>query len=321
MVGTLSFGIGLRDTSLIIIFYTGISTFPVGYLSAWNPKTGIRQLAQARFSFGCTGISVAMDRQTSNPAVCIIIIAFLYLLISFCGFKILHLGKHLKEQFEVPPPTAPVVLSFRGLVASFMLPWVAWLMVFPRICIRRGLAFLTVLLMTLGAVITNSVSGILAAMIHPAGGFVLFVTVILALSLEDSPLNPKLPNAPHHLFCIPHTIFSIITIIIIITTSIVIGVAISAANPFFINLENFIGVIATANFNSYIEDGHAWDDSKKLPLGFSVIGEAGSSWDVAYLIYRSDCREGWGCGFESSFIVSALLNAQLRYLERKIFGR
>lgn len=86
-----------------------------------------------------------MDEQTINATVGIVIIALLSLLISFCGFRVLHIyekfawipaliaiiiatgcgGKHLHEQAEVPPATAPQVLSFAGLVASYMLPWTA----------------------------------------------------------------------------------------------------------------------------------------------------------------------------------------------------
>lgn len=86
-----------------------------------------------------------MDGETINATVGIVIVALLALLISFCGFKVLHMyekyawvpaliaiiiatgcgGKHLKEQVEVPAATAAQVLSFGGLVASFMLPWSA----------------------------------------------------------------------------------------------------------------------------------------------------------------------------------------------------
>lgn len=52
MVGTLSFGLGLRDAALIILFFTLFSTVPVAYMCTWGPKTGMRQLVQARFSFG-----------------------------------------------------------------------------------------------------------------------------------------------------------------------------------------------------------------------------------------------------------------------------
>ncbi len=52
MVGTLSFGLGLRDTTLITIFFSILCTLPVAYLSTLGPKTGLRQLIQARYSFG-----------------------------------------------------------------------------------------------------------------------------------------------------------------------------------------------------------------------------------------------------------------------------
>ena len=94
---------------------------------------------------GGMALSAVTDGTTINATVGIIIIALLALLISFCGFGILHLyerfawipaliaaiiatgcgGKQLRLQVEVPPATAPQVLSFGGLVASFMLPWAA----------------------------------------------------------------------------------------------------------------------------------------------------------------------------------------------------
>lgn len=52
MVGTMSFGLSLRDSALIILFFTALSTIPVAYMCSWGPKTGMRQLVQARFSFG-----------------------------------------------------------------------------------------------------------------------------------------------------------------------------------------------------------------------------------------------------------------------------
>lgn len=52
MVGTMSFGLSLRDASLIILFFTLVSTVPVAYMCTWGPKTGMRQLVQARFAFG-----------------------------------------------------------------------------------------------------------------------------------------------------------------------------------------------------------------------------------------------------------------------------
>lgn len=94
---------------------------------------------------GGMALSAVTDGTTVSPTVGIVIIALLALLISFCGFKVLHFyerytwipaliaiiiatgcgGKHLSSQKETLPATAPQVLSFGGLVASFMLPWAA----------------------------------------------------------------------------------------------------------------------------------------------------------------------------------------------------
>ena len=40
MVGTASFGLNLRDASLVILFFTLISTIPVAYMCTWGPRTG-----------------------------------------------------------------------------------------------------------------------------------------------------------------------------------------------------------------------------------------------------------------------------------------
>jgi purine-cytosine permease-like protein len=81
-----------------------------------------------------------------TPDAGIVIIALLALFISFCGFKVLHYyetyafipatiaiiitvgcgGSELKKQAApVAGPTAAAVLSFGGIIASYMLPWAA----------------------------------------------------------------------------------------------------------------------------------------------------------------------------------------------------
>ena len=52
MVGTLSYGLSLRDTSLIIIFFTLLCTIPPAFMGTLGPKTGLRQMIQARYAFG-----------------------------------------------------------------------------------------------------------------------------------------------------------------------------------------------------------------------------------------------------------------------------
>ncbi|CAI6329099.1 unnamed protein product [Periconia digitata] len=418
MVGTTSFGLSLRDAALVIFFFTLFSTIPVAYMCTWGPKTGMRQLVQARFSFGkyfvsilvllnlatLTGFCVvdsviggqalsAVTNGTSvNATVGIVIIALLSLLISFCGFKVLHFyekyawvpaliaiviatgvgGKHLKEQVVVPAATAPQILSFGGLVASFMLPWAALASDFStymhpkappfRIAFYTymGLALPTILLMTLGAAIggatpniptwtegyeKNAASGVLAAMMHPVGGFGRFVTVVLAFSMVGN-LSATMYSITLNfqmfvpwMFRIPRYIFSVVI------TAIVIGVAIEAAKRFFVNLENFLGLIGYwsaafigvvlvdhiifrgRNFDCYTEDTTAWNDSKKLPPGFAAIGAAVLCFALVIpsmnqIWFTGPIAESTGdIGFEIALVLSALLYGPFRYLEQRIFGR
>lgn len=52
MVGTLNFGLNVRDASLVILFFNLLCCIPPAYLATLGPKTGMRQMVQARFSFG-----------------------------------------------------------------------------------------------------------------------------------------------------------------------------------------------------------------------------------------------------------------------------
>jgi NCS1 nucleoside transporter family len=417
-VGTKSFGLSLRDASLVILFFTLISTLPVAYLCTWGPKTGMRQLVQARFAFGkyfvsilvllniatLTGfcvvdsiiggqaLSAVKNGETISTTVGIVIIALLALIIAFFGFRVLHVyerwawipalialiiatgcgGKGLGQQTVVPAATAPQILSFGGLVAGFMLPWAALASDFstymhPKAPSMRiaaytyvGLALPTILLMTLGAAMggaapnipdwqagydMNAASGVLAAMLHPAGGFGQFITVILGFSMLGNlsatmySITLNLQMLVPWLFCIPRVLFSILI------TAIVIGVAVEAAASFFVNLENFLGVIGywsaafigiilvehllfrRGSFVPYTKDDEAWDDMRKLPLGFAAIGAAIICLGLlvpgmAQIWFTGPIGEKTGdIGFEVAFVLSALAYVPLRYLERKLCGR
>lgn len=418
MVGTLSFGLSLRDAALVILFFTLISTIPVAYFCTWGPKTGMRQLIQARFTFGkylisiivllnlatLTGfcvvdsiiggqaLSAVKGGETINATVGIVIIAILAMFISFCGFRVLHHyerwawipalialiiaagcgAKGLSQQVETEPATAPQVLSFGGLVAGFMLPWAVLASDFStymhskappmRIAMYTyvGLALPTILLMTLGAAMggavpnipdwqagyeVNTASGVLAAMLHSVGGFGRFVTVILGFSMLGNlaatmySITLNLQMLVPWLFRIPRVIFSMII------TGIVIGVAVEAAKSFFVNLENFLGVIGywsaafigivfvehvlfrRSSFSMYTKNEEAWDDSKQLPLGVAAVS-AGLLClgllvpGMAQIWYTGPIGEKTGdIGFEVAFVLSAFAYVPLRYLERKMCGR
>jgi purine-cytosine permease-like protein len=46
------YGLGLRDSALIILFFTLLTTILPAYLCTLGPKIGMRQMLQARYSFG-----------------------------------------------------------------------------------------------------------------------------------------------------------------------------------------------------------------------------------------------------------------------------
>lgn len=418
MVGTASFTLPFQTATLIILFFTLLSTIPVAYMCTWGPRTGMRQLVQARFTFGkfpvsllillnlatLTGFCVvdsiiggqalsAVSRgNTISPTVGIVIISLLALVIAFCGFRVLHVyerwawipalvalviatgcgAKGLKEQVDVPAATAAQVLSFGSLVAGFMLPWAALASDFstymhpksPPLRIAAytyaGLALPTVLLMTLGAAMggampnvtewqegynTNSASGVLAEMLSSAGGFGKFVTVILGFSMLGNlaatmySITLNLQMLVPWLFRVPRVIFSVLI------TGIVIGVAVEAVKSFFINLENFLGVIGywsaafigivlvehvlfrRCRFSEYTAKDGAWDDVMALPLGVAAVG-AGLLClgllipGMAQIWFTGPIGKITGdIGFEVAFVLSALLYVPLRLLEKKLSGR
>ncbi|KAK1995037.1 NCS1 nucleoside transporter [Colletotrichum falcatum] len=316
MLGPVSFGLGLRDSALVILFFNLLSTLAPAYLATWGPKTGMRQMIQARFSFGyyfvyipvilnlatLTGFCViicviggqclsAVSEGDLSTAVGIVLIGIAALLISFCGFNVLHFyegyawmpalvaiviavgcgGERLKLQAPAEPATASGVLSFGGVIASYMIPWACiasdlttYFDPTKRLVSHRifaysylGLVVPTILLMTLGAAIGGAMSsipewqdgfnstlvgGVLGAMLSPAGGFGKFILVVLAFTLLANisgtmyaiTLNFQtlVPS-----FRLPRYVFSVVV------TAIIIPIAIRAAHDFFLSLENFIALI------------------------------------------------------------------------------
>ncbi|KAF7196684.1 Purine-cytosine permease fcyB [Pseudocercospora fuligena] len=415
MVGTLSYGLSLRNASLIILFFSLLCTTPTAYLAILGPKTGMRQMIQARFSFGyylvslpvllnlatLTGFCVidsvvggltlsSVDSGKLTPTVGIVVIGILGLLVSFCGFKVLHYyeryawipamiaiivatgcgGKNLHKQVATEAPAASTVLSFGALVAGFLVPWAALASDFATYMPPRtpaikvfaytygGLFLPNVPLMVLGAAIggavpnvpsweagynSTSVGGVLAAMLEPAGGFGKFLVVILsltllgniaatmyAITLNFQLLLPWLVNIPRSLFAI-------------VITVIVIPISVQAAKDFFVNLENFIGVIGywSAAFvaivgvehilfrgtSSSAYDHDYWNVPKALPTGVAAVTAAVCS--VALIVpcmaqvwYTGPIGAKTGdLGFEMAFAVTAILYVPFRLAERRIVGR
>jgi len=53
MIGPSLFALDFKTSVLCIVFFTAISCVPPAYLATNGPKTGMRQMVQARFALGC----------------------------------------------------------------------------------------------------------------------------------------------------------------------------------------------------------------------------------------------------------------------------
>jgi NCS1 nucleoside transporter family len=73
-LGPVVFGLGLRDSCLVILFFNLLCLAPPAYLATWGPKLGLRQMVQARYTFGYYGV----------------ILPCIFNLIGICGFTILN---------------------------------------------------------------------------------------------------------------------------------------------------------------------------------------------------------------------------------------
>lgn len=187
------------------------------------------------------------------------------------------------------------------------------------------------------------VGGILAAMLSSAGGFGKFVVVLLSLTLLGNTaatlyaISLNFQTAVPWLVRVPRYVFSIVVVAIIIP------VAIKAAGDFFVNLENFIGLIGywSAAFIGIVATEHLWfrrgryetydhaiwDDAAKLPWGAAAITAGVLCFglvvpSMAQVWWTGPIAEKAGdLGFEFALILSSILYVPLRMLEKRVSGR
>ncbi|CAK7221578.1 hypothetical protein SBRCBS47491_004573 [Sporothrix bragantina] len=126
------FGCSLRDCALISLFFTLVTALAPAYFSSFGSQTGMRQMMQARYSFGryvvsipallnmatLTGFCVimvviggqcltAVSGGNLSPAVGIVIVSIVSLFISFCGVKVLH----LYEAYSWAPALLAIIVA------------------------------------------------------------------------------------------------------------------------------------------------------------------------------------------------------------------
>jgi purine-cytosine permease-like protein len=187
----------------------------------------------------------------------------------------------------------------------------------------------------------NSIGGVMGAMLRPAGGFGKFVTVILALSVISNTAPSVYSLSLNFQILLPglHKIPRIFHILI--STAILIGVGIGAAEKFITSLESFLGIISywAAGFvgiqltewflfrrmdpASY--DPTIWNNSKLLPSGIPAI----IALMIPFAIVVPSMDQIWylgpiakttgDLGFEFALIITPFLYYPMRMLEIKRF--
>ncbi|KAK7222397.1 hypothetical protein V2G26_010400 [Clonostachys chloroleuca] len=272
MSGTLGFGLGLRDCSLIILFFALLISLAAPYLSLFGVKLGLRQMIQARFSFGKYGVAIPLILNIATLfgyAILFDLYAWFPTLVAIL-VAVGCSGKHLHNQSVTEPATASSVLSFASLIAGFFLPWSAIASDFTTYFDSSskahaftpsyiGLVVGGVPLIILGAAIggavpnvpaweegynSTNVGGVLAAMLQPVGGFGKFLLVLLALSVLDN-----MVSSVYALTLYFQALFWLLRIRLprlvytIVATAIIIPVAIRVAAEFLSSLSNFLGII------------------------------------------------------------------------------
>ncbi|KAG5936660.1 hypothetical protein E4U59_004885 [Claviceps monticola] len=169
MLGPLAYNLSFRNSVLVILFFNLLVTIAPGIMATFGPKTGMRQMIHARYSFGrylitvpvllnlatLTGFNAiicvvggqclsAISSGSITPSVGIVIIAIISLLVSFAGFRLLHIfesysfipalisiiiaagvgGHELKKQSTpADGPTPADVLTFGMIIAAYQIPW------------------------------------------------------------------------------------------------------------------------------------------------------------------------------------------------------
>jgi purine-cytosine permease-like protein len=126
------FGCSLRDSALITLFFTLVTAVAPAYFSTLGPQTGMRQMMQARYSFGryivsipvllnmatLTGFCVimvviggqcltAVSGGSLSPYVGVVVVSIVALFISFCGYKVLH----LYEAYSWAPALLAIIVA------------------------------------------------------------------------------------------------------------------------------------------------------------------------------------------------------------------
>ena len=191
---------------------------------------------------------------------------------------------------------------------------------------------------------TNSVGGVMGAMLSPVGGFGKFLLVLMALSVLANIIGTVYAlslNFQALLFVIrvriPRIVYSVVLTVIII------AIGVEVARKFLDSLHNFLGIIcywpscyiAVALLEHVIfrkrrpenYDLEGWNTAGMLPSGLAALGASVLSFGLVVpgmdqLWFVGPIAKTTGdIGFEAAFVITAILYVPFRALEIKLQGR
>ncbi|KAJ6469376.1 cytosine-purine permease [Mycena sanguinolenta] len=165
--GPVVFQLSFWNTTIIALIANVVSCIIPAYFATFGPKLGTRSMVQARFSWGLYGVSIpsflnvlstmvymflntlvggqllARASNHISPDVGIVVLALICLVISFCGYRVLHWfeavawiptiigicvmlgigGSRLTFEPSYPRPTPSAVFSFAATVLASQISW------------------------------------------------------------------------------------------------------------------------------------------------------------------------------------------------------
>ncbi|KAH7910973.1 permease for cytosine/purines, uracil, thiamine, allantoin-domain-containing protein [Hygrophoropsis aurantiaca] len=168
-VGPAFFSLGVREALIVVLVVDLVSCIVPAFLAVYGPKIGTRAMVQSRFSFGYYGsiipsalnafsmqgfliLNSIIGGQTLasvsshiSDNVGIVIISVISLVVTFCGYRIIHWYEslawipsviafivmlavgypqlHANQSALVAPPTTAGIVSFASTVISSVLSW------------------------------------------------------------------------------------------------------------------------------------------------------------------------------------------------------
>ncbi|KAI0942810.1 hypothetical protein AcV7_002117 [Taiwanofungus camphoratus] len=416
-VGPAFYGLGVRDSLLVILVVDVVACAFPAYFAVFGPKLGARAMVQSRFSWGYYGaiipsilnvvtlqcyliLNTIIGGQTLgsisphlDASLGIVIIGLVTLVVVFSGYRVLHWyemviwvpnvvafivmvcisGKHLTEApLSGPSPVkASVIMTFGATLAATV---VSYSTMTPDYGVYHNSKATTLKIFTyaylgfivssmpahmLGAAFTatamyvpawkaglgngNDVGGLIAAILAPAGGFGKFLLVLLSLTAPSQCAPTMYTVCTSFMTVAP--IFARIPrfVIALVSTAILIPVAIIGSSRFYATfvdilgligywLAPFLAIVLTEHFvfrqnkwSSYdILEGWSRPHHPNLPKGCAAVFTFAAT--IGFIVLCMDqewwvgplARTGTGdVGLLLGFVVGVVTYTCTRWVERR----